>query len=141
YADHPISKPMQGTRSLVVAAAPIEVLPESDTQESVDVTPLLRVPEREQYVGATVEQILEFIEAMQDPRSGSVIELETAPERRAYQLMVAATRKTANEPATQAADTQPADATPSQRIVVCGIGQSYIDGYLEQPVIVGRESI
>lgn len=78
YSDHPVGKPMQGTRSLVSEACVIDIMEPADKAE-IDIESILRIPDREQYIGTSIDTLSKIVAIINDPRVENIIELDKHP--------------------------------------------------------------
>ncbi|MCB9858352.1 MAG: DUF1905 domain-containing protein [Phycisphaerales bacterium] len=79
YSDNPIGKSMKGTRSLVSAACVIDTLNPEDNAD-VETESVLRIPDREEYFGASTDELMKIFGVLNDPRAENVIQLENRPK-------------------------------------------------------------
>ncbi|MFP4054243.1 MAG: hypothetical protein ACLFV7_10325, partial [Phycisphaerae bacterium] len=118
YTDHPIGKPLQGQRTLWMWVCP--VTRGKNVPQEVTISPILRVPESWDATWATSE----FLEIARQfsTAEGSYIQpnFEGGDMRPPFPVAVAATRS--------------GNGNAGSRVVVLGIGQGLMDGYLDGPV-------
>ncbi|MCG8403843.1 MAG: hypothetical protein MI923_01465 [Phycisphaerales bacterium] len=149
FTDHPIGKPMRGTRFLVNDACSIETT--DKVPEEVTTKVILNIPRKQEYIASSVEEIIEIINKINDQKSGGSVHLGRLPKVGPFDLMVAAERqapvKSKDEADTDEVKNEdeetPKDETSSSRgkIVVCGFGKSLHDQYLRQPVLAEAERV
>ena len=79
YSDSPIGKSMRGTRSLANSACVIDITdPPGDATVNVD--SILRIPDREEYIGTSTSELMSIFSLLNDPKANSnVIQLEKRP--------------------------------------------------------------
>ncbi|MBN2562285.1 MAG: hypothetical protein JXQ75_15275 [Phycisphaerae bacterium] len=119
FLDHPVGKPMQGSRFLINDACTIKVkdkLPEGVTVETV-----LRIPDKENYIGASLSEIIQIIDQLQNRRTEGKVTLDPPPEHGPFDVMVTAERREGEE--------------SKGKIAVIGFGASVRGDYLENPVV------
>lgn len=78
YSDNPIGKSMMGTRSLVSSACVIDTLNPTSGGDVVTES-VLRIPDREEYFGASTDELMKIFGVLNDPRADDVIQLEKRP--------------------------------------------------------------
>ncbi|MFQ5502122.1 MAG: hypothetical protein ACE5EQ_07445 [Phycisphaerae bacterium] len=125
FTDHPIGKPMRGTRFLITDACKIESV--GDTPKGITRRDVLSIPSKETYIGADPEMLVEIVNAINDPDSQGRIDPRRQPEHGPFSLMVTCERK--------------AGETSKGRIAVIAFGTSLTDRHLMQPVIAESKSI
>jgi hypothetical protein len=123
FLDHPVGVPLRGTRFLVNDACPIEVAEE--LPEGVTVSGIVRVPRKENYIGAELSEVIQIIDQLQNPMSDGKVTLDPFPAQGPFDMMVAAQRQEGD--------------TGKGRIVVMGFGVSLHDRYLMNPVMASGE--
>lgn len=79
FSDSPIGKSMRGTRSLVASACVIDAAPPTDDAEHSWET-VLRIPDRESYIGTSPDELMKIFAALNDPRVSNVIDLKPRPK-------------------------------------------------------------
>jgi len=105
--------------------------------DTVKTQVILGIPKREEFIGVLIGDILEIVGALRNSANG-VIELASVDERRPFDLIVAAEKSTTTtEKAGDAGeDTTTKPAQETERIIVFGIGQSYLDSFLQNDVLM-----
>ena len=125
FTDSPIGSPLKGTRFLVTDACPIE---KSDEMPAgVSVQPVLRIPDAQNYIGATMSELVEIIERVQDPASQGIITLSRPPTGGPFNIMMAGDRTD--------------EGKSKGRMVLMGFGASIRDDYLTQPVVAESQQL
>ena len=125
FLDHPIGKPMRGTRFLVTDAC---VLEHSEPRpDGVETEVVARVPQNERYIGASVDESMAIADIINNPKSGGVVQLGRSPRYGPFDLMLTAERHEGDK--------------RKGKIVVVGFGGSLLNGYLTQPVLADAEKI
>ncbi|RIK69361.1 MAG: hypothetical protein DCC65_01055 [Planctomycetota bacterium] len=119
FTDNPIGAPLKGTRFLITDACPIVVKP--SLPAGVQVEPVLRIPDSQNYVGASMAELVEIIEKVQDPSSRGSITMVPPPAHGPFDVMVTAERS--------------ADGKSKGKIALVSFGASVRDDYLRQPVM------
>lgn len=137
FTDQPIGEPLQGQKTVWNNACPVAT---KSPPQGVDVKPVLVVPDGRHNIWAT-RNLIDLIQQVRS-QPGTLIRPKADDIRPPMTLVAAASRaKPAGpetQPATQAA-TSPA-VTPA-RIVVTGVGMSFVDGYLDEPMpVVGEKT-
>jgi len=123
FLDHPIGKPMRGTRFFINDACPIEI--KGEPPKGVTVSGILQVPMKENYIGAKIAELIRIIDQLQNRAAEGKVTLTPFPSRGPFDVMVAAERY---------------DGEKSKgKIVVCGFGASLRDDYLKSPVVAGGD--
>lgn len=119
FGDHAVGAPMRGTRFLINDACPIEI---SETlPDGVSVETVLYVPNKENYIGANVADILRIINQLQNHSLGGKVTLTPFPSGGPFDLLVAAERQEGER--------------SKGKIVVMAFGASIRDDYLKNPVM------
>ena len=136
YADHPITSPMQGTRSLADAPAPI-VFVDSDAKDdaitskpaSSDVTriSLLEIPKREEYIGADIDSIIQIVNKINSGRSDGVVSLGRPLDHGPYKMMVVCEKSFEDD--------------KTARIIVAGLGQCFVDPFLQNRTLASANPV
>lgn len=142
FSDHPVGKPMRGTRFVISDVCPIEET--EDVPEGVSTEVILDIPKKQEYIVATVDEIIEIINKINNARSseGSV-QLGRSLKQGPFNLMIAAERSAtvpADQPKTDEEKSEGQDEAKSElkskgKIVVCSFGKSLEDGYITRPVL------
>lgn len=125
FTDNPIGSPMRGTRFLITDACPLAAKP--SPPEGVKVQTILRVPDNQNYIGATMNELVAIIEKVQDQASQGSITLVPPPASGPFDIMLAAERS--------------AEGKSKGRLVLAGFGASFRDDYLQQPVLAGGDQL
>jgi len=125
FLDNPIGKPMQGTRFLVTDACVLE--PTDPPPDGVKLQVVARIPKKEQYIGASVDDIIEIADIINNPKSRGVVQLNRPPRYGPFDLMLTAERHQGDK--------------RKGKIVVMGFGGSLSDRYLRQAVLANAETI
>ncbi len=123
FLDHPAGSPLRGTRFLINDACPLAIrdaLPEGITAEAV-----LRIPDRENYIGARLPEMMRIITQIQDVRAEGKVTLVPFPDHGPFDVMVTAERKR--------------DGKGAGKIAVMGFGASVRDDFLGNPVVAPGE--
>jgi hypothetical protein len=120
FTQHEVGAPMKGTRFLITDGCLLSA--NKDLPKGVSVSTILKLPDRENYIGAAMSDLISIIDQVQDPNANGTV-IVRSPMRGPFDLMLAAERK---------------DGDKSKgRIVVTGFGGSLRDEYLQQPVWAG----
>lgn len=125
FTDHPVGAPMKGTRLLLSDAC--SVIVKSDAPKDVTISKVLELPNRENYIGATMTELIYIIDKIQDRESDGTITLKTPPQHGPYDLMVTAQRKDGDK--------------TKGTLVVCGFGAGLRDEFLTQKVWSGSSRL
>ena len=125
FLEHPIGKPMRGTRFLVTDACPLEHV--GALPDGVETEVVASIPENERYIGASVGEIMEIADIINNPKSGGVVQLGRSPRYGPFDLMLTAQRHEGDK--------------RKGKIVVVGFGGSLLNQYLTQPVLADAEKI
>jgi len=138
YADHPITSPMQGTRSLADSAAPVLVLDgssaNSDDNDDATTQPatsdithttLLEIPDREEYISADIDSFIQIANEVNSSRGDGALNLGRPLQRGPFALMVACEKPVADDSTT--------------RVIVAGLAACFTDQYLNNKVPVSLE--
>lgn len=124
FTDHPVGKPMIGTRFLVVDCARIEKT--AETPKGVTSEVVASIPKREDFLGGSIDDILQIVQRINDPKSEGLVQLGRPPMRDRFDVMVAAERAASENKA-------------KNRIAVVAFGASIRDGYVKRPPLVDAE--
>jgi hypothetical protein len=125
FSDHEIGKPMKGTRFLVGDSCPVSV--KAELPRGVSVATVLQLPNRENYIGAEVQDLVKIIDEVQNPSSEGTVVLSPRPSGGPFDLMLTAQRM---------------DGEKSKgRIAVIGFGASVRDDFLRTPVWSGGDRL
>ncbi|MFH1419910.1 MAG: hypothetical protein ABII12_16680 [Planctomycetota bacterium] len=120
-----IGQPLRGTRFLINDACPIETVKEPPAGVTTEV--VLRIPHKENYVGASISDLIQIIDEVRYQRGNGTVTLPQPPRLGPFDVMVTAERR---------------DGEASKgRIVVMGFGTSVSDGYLMNPVMAGGDTL
>jgi hypothetical protein len=125
FADHVIGKPMRGTRFLITDACSIERT--EATPDGVDTQTVLSIPQREQFIGATVDEIIQIVNRLNDPKGDGVVRLDTRPTLGPFDLMVTSHRRVEDH--------------DKGRIAVIAFGGSLRDAFVNQDVLANADPI
>jgi hypothetical protein len=125
FSSQPIGKPLRGTRMLITDACPLGRT--AERPEGVTLDPILEIPDAETYCGASLQELLQIIQRVEDPSTEGVITMVPPPARGPFTVAMAAERKKE-------------DGEPV-RMVVLGFGASVRDDYLTQPVLAAGEAL
>ncbi len=130
FTDQPIGAPLKARRLLMAEVCP--VVPAEKVPDGVTIEPVLEVPTTARDMWAT-DDITDIIMAVSEGRQDSTFRVPANAMRPPFPVILAA-RKAAPAPAT-APGTQPAEVGQAEsRVVVMGVGLSFIDGYLSRRV-------
>ncbi|HOD82804.1 MAG: hypothetical protein BWX88_04686 [Planctomycetes bacterium ADurb.Bin126] len=139
FTDQAIGEPLQGQKTVWNNACPVTP---TAPPPGVDVQPVLVVPEGRRNIWAT-QNLIGLIQRIRS-QPGTLIRPEEKDQRTPLTLVAAASRDATKQPGP---DSQPASQATSQpavspaRIVVAGVGQSFLDGYLDEPMpVVGAKT-
>lgn len=125
FTSHPVGSPMRGTRFLVSDSCPLQI--KAELPKGVTVKPVLTVSNREDYIAADVQELIQIIDAIQNPASNGWIDLGHSPQHGPFVLAAAAERM---------------DGEKSKgRIVVSGCGGSVREDFLNGPVWSGGDRL
>lgn len=125
FTDSPIGNPLRGTRFLITDACPLEKKAEMPT--GVSLQTVLRISDAQNYIGATMSELVEIIERVQDPSSQGVITLKRKPTGGPFEIMMSGERVI--------------DGKEKGKMVVMGFGASVRDDYLTQPVVAESQQL
>ncbi len=125
FSDHVVGKPMRGTRFLVTDACTIERT--ETTPDGVDTQTILNIPRREQFIGATVEEIIQIVNRLNDRKADGVVRLSHSPTLGPFDLMVTSERHVGDE--------------DKGKIAVVGFGGSLRDAFVNQDVLANADPI
>ncbi len=135
YADHPVTSPMQGTRSLADSAAPVLVLDGDSTSSDgattqpassdISYTTLLEIPDREEYISADIDSFIQIANEVNSSRGDGALNLGRPLQRGPFKLMVACEK--------------PANEDRTTRVIVAGLAACFADQYLNNKVPVSLE--
>jgi hypothetical protein len=117
FTDNEIGKPLRGTRFLVNDACPIEI--RSELPAGVTTSVVLRIPQKESVVSASLSDLIHIIDQIMQPTSDGRVAL-TSPKCGVFDLMVTAQRKEGDKSKGQ--------------IIVLSFGGSVRDDFLENKV-------
>ncbi|HVP13027.1 MAG TPA: hypothetical protein VMV94_17765 [Phycisphaerae bacterium] len=125
FTDQEIGKPLRGTRFLINDACPIDI--KKDLPAGVTTSLVLQIPHKENYIGATISELIHIIDQVRQQSSEGRVTLTSEPRYGPFDVMVTAQRK---------------DGDNSKgRIIVVSFGGSYRDDYLENPVLAEGQTI
>lgn len=124
FTDHPIGAPLQGTRFLINDACPMTI--KSD-KAGVTTQTVLRIPDKENYRAAHIDDLIQIINKLQNIESEGLITMPSPPPRGPFDVAIAAERKDGDK--------------AKGKIVVSAFGSSVRDDYLQQPVWSGGETL
>ncbi|MEK6643833.1 MAG: hypothetical protein AABZ08_07980 [Planctomycetota bacterium] len=119
FTKHPVGAPMQGTRLLLSDACNVVV--KSDAPKDVSIKKVLELPNRENYIGATMTELIHIIDEIQNPNSDGTITLKSPPHHGPYDLMLTAERKDGDK--------------GKGKIVLCTFGAGLRDEFVTQKVM------
>jgi len=125
FTNHEIGAPMRGTRFLINDACPLEF--KRELPEGVTISPVLQIPDREDYIAADVKDLIRIIEVVQNPASEGWIDLGHPPQRGPFTIIAAAQRSVGDK--------------SKGKIVVTGCGASIREDYLNGPVWTGGDRL
>jgi hypothetical protein len=125
FSDHPIGKPMRGTRFLVADACPLESM--ESRPDGVTTSVIAGVSKNERWIAVSVDEIMEIVDIVNNPKSGGVVELGRTPRHGPFDIMLTAERREGDQ--------------RKGRIVVVGFGGSLLNQYLTQPVLADAETV
>lgn len=125
FTDSAIGSPLKGTRFLVTDACPIER--KEEVPSGVSLQPVLRIPDAQNYIGATMAELVEIIERVQDPSSQGVITLSRPPTGGPFDIMLAGDRTE--------------EGKSKGKMVLMGFAASIRDDYLTQPVVAESQQL
>jgi hypothetical protein len=125
FTDHPLGVPLKGTRFIVSDAC--SIFTTKEIPPNVTITPILRIPLNQNYIAPSISELITIFDTVNDPNSGGVVRLKPPPSYGPFDLAVAAERKEADK--------------SKGKLVLLGMGASYRDGYLNQPVMSGGERL
>ncbi|HWL94137.1 MAG TPA: hypothetical protein VNT79_11445 [Phycisphaerae bacterium] len=124
FTEHPVGKPMEGTRFLVENCARIEKLADAPTGVKTEV--VATVAKKEDYIGASIDEIIQIINRINDRGSDGLIQLDHPPMRDRFDVMMTATREGADQKA-------------ATSIAVMAFGQSIGDHFVKRPILADAE--
>lgn len=119
FTDHAIGAPLVGTRCLITDTCPLAL--KSPPPEGVTHEPVLVIPNTQNYIGASIGELMQIIDMVNDPDRQGSITLVPPPPGGPFCTMAAARRT--------------AEGKSRGRVLVIGFGSSVRDDYLSQPVI------
>ena len=129
FTNQKIGRPLQGQRTVWNNVCPVQKVADPP---GVSTEPILVVPESHRNIWAT-RKLSEMIQRIRS-QPGTLVSPEPGDLRPPLTLALAAIRdaappkdESASRPATRAS------VTPA-RVVVMGLGQSFLDGYLDEPI-------
>lgn len=124
FTDHPIGKPLVGTRLLVTDCG--QVTKTKDTPKGVKTDVVVSIREREDYIAVTINDLIDIINRINDPKSSGVVQMDKPTTKGPFDLMCTAER--AGE-----------EGKPAGKVAVMGFGASIRDGYVKQPILADTE--
>lgn len=124
FTDQPVGRAMQGTRFLANDACPLEV--KKELPAGVKVESILQIPDREYYIAAKVQEIIQIIDALKRYENEGRVTLRPYPPHGPFDLMLAAERTEGEK--------------SKGRIIVMSFGASLRDDYLNNPVVASNAS-
>ncbi|OWY70423.1 hypothetical protein B7486_16685 [cyanobacterium TDX16] len=125
FTDSPIGSPLRGTRFLVTDACPLEK--KSELPSGVSLKTVMSIPDTQNYIGASMAELMEIIERVQDPGSQGIITLTNPPVGGPFDVMLTGERV--------------AEGKSKGKLVVMGFGASIRDDYLTQPVVAESQQL
>lgn len=127
FTDHPIGKPLIGSRLLAYSACVLEEAPRDKNDGSLKVETVIEYPKREPHVAAGVDEIIHIVSTLNAPNSDGMFRFSSPPVQGPFKLAMTAERI--------------ADGKTTGKVVVIGFGQSLQDGYVENKVLVSADPV
>jgi hypothetical protein len=119
FPDHEIGRPLRGTRFLITDACPIQV--NAQLPVGVTVRPVLSIPQRENYIAASLSELIRIIDTIRQQSSEGRVTLSSDLTYGPFDVMVTAERRDGEK--------------GKGKIVLLSFGASLRDDYLENPVV------
>lgn len=119
FTDSEIGKPLRGTRFLINDSCPIGV--KSELPPGVTASVVLRVPRKENYIAASVDELIQIIDQVRQRSTEGRVTLANSPQLGPFDVMLTAQRKEGDKSKGQ--------------IAVLSFGASLRDDYLDNPVV------